>query len=88
MQLAQMLRQQHAIDNNDIDAADFLTYYAQLRQQDHDRVIGFTDSLVKIFSHDNLALAAARNIGLLDHLPPAKALLVKHAMGLAGQLRL
>ncbi len=90
MQLAQMLRQQHNIDNNDIGAADFLTHYAQLRQHDHDRVIGFTDSLVKIFSHDNLALAAARNFGLalLDHLPPAKALLAKHAMGLAGQLRL
>jgi 2-octaprenyl-6-methoxyphenol hydroxylase len=33
-----------------------------------------------------LALTAARNIGLtlLDHIPAAKALLTRHAMGLAG----
>ncbi|MGZ8227557.1 MAG: 2-octaprenyl-6-methoxyphenyl hydroxylase [Methylococcaceae bacterium] len=88
VQLAEMLIKQHTDDKNDIGAADFLKNYAKLRQQDHDRVIGFTDSVVKIFSNDWLALAAARNMGLalLDHLPPAKALLAKHAMGLAGQL--
>ncbi|MDO9139338.1 MAG: 2-octaprenyl-6-methoxyphenyl hydroxylase, partial [Methylobacter sp.] len=40
------------------------------------------------FSNDWLALAAARNIGLtlLDHIPGAKTLLARHAMGLAGRL--
>jgi 2-octaprenyl-6-methoxyphenol hydroxylase len=62
-----------------------LSRYSQARRKDHARVIGFTDSLVKIFSNDWLALAAARNVGLtlLDHIPAAKAVLAKQAMGLA-----
>lgn len=87
VQLAEMLIAQHKIEN-DIGAAVLLKSYVQSRQKDHDRVIGFTSTLVKIFSNDWLALAAARNIGLtlLDHIPVAKALLAKHAMGLAGSL--
>jgi len=44
--------------------------------------------VVKIFSNEWLALAAARNIGLalLDHIPAAKTLLTRHAMGLAGHI--
>lgn len=84
--LAQMLIKQHDA-GKDIGAADFLRDYAAIRQKDHDQVIGFTDTVVKIFSNDWLALAAARNLGLalLDHIPAAKTLLSKHAMGLAGQ---
>jgi len=84
--LAQMLARQHEA-GKDIGAADFLSDYAAIRRKDHDQVIGFTDTVVKIFSNDWLALAAARNVGLalLDHIPAAKTLLSKHAMGLAGQ---
>lgn len=87
VQLAEMLIQQHE-HAQDIGAAEFLSRYAQARQKDHDRVIGFTDTVVRIFSNDWLALAAARNIGLavLDHIPAAKALLTRHAMGLAGRM--
>jgi 2-octaprenyl-6-methoxyphenol hydroxylase len=44
--------------------------------------------VVRIFSNQWLALAALRNTGLtlLDHLPFAKQLLAKHAMGLARRL--
>ena len=61
---------------------------AASRKKDHDRTIGFTDAVVKIFSNEWLALAAARNIGLalLDHIPAAKTLLTRHAMGLAGHI--
>jgi len=87
VQLAEMIVKQHEA-NQDIGAVNFLTAYAQSRQKDHDRTIGFTNNVVRIFSNDWLALAAARNIGLaiLDHIPAAKTLLARHAMGLAGRL--
>lgn len=87
VQLAEMLIKQHGQDK-DIGAVDFLKAYAASRQKDHDRTIGFTDTVVKIFSNDWLALAAARNIGLtlLDHIPAAKTLLTRHAMGLVGHI--
>jgi 2-octaprenyl-6-methoxyphenol hydroxylase len=82
MQLAEQLNT--ASDKHqDIGSHEILSAYSQARQKDHDRVIGFTDSLIKIFSNDWLAFAAARNIGLalLDHIPAAKAALAKQAMG-------
>ncbi len=87
VQLASVL-EQAVRDGADIGADDFLKQYAAARLKDHDRVIGFTDTVVKIFSNDWLAFAAARNIGLtvLDHLPAAKSLLAGQAMGLADYL--
>lgn len=86
IQLAEMLIKQHE-QNKDIGEADFLNAYAVSRKKDHDWTIGFTDTLIKIFANELLALAAARNIGLtlLDHIPAAKTLLTQHAMGFAGQ---
>jgi len=87
MQLAEMIIRQHAANQN-IGDSDFLKSYADSRQKDHDRTISFTNNVVRIFSNDWLALAAARNIGLaiLDHVPVAKTWLARHAMGLAGRL--
>lgn len=86
-ELAEALIQQHQ-NQADIGEAGFLTHYAKHRQQDHSQTIGFTDNVVRIFSNQWLALAALRNTGLtlLDHLPFAKQLLAKHAMGLARRL--
>lgn len=86
-QLAEMLIQRHW-RGGDIGAAEFLADYATERQRDHDRVIGFTDNVVKIFSNDWLPMAAIRNSGLLllDQLPSAKGYLARYAMGLAGRL--
>ncbi len=69
----------------DIGSQALLSDYAAQRQKDHDQTIRFTDSLIRIFSNDWLPTALARNIGLasLDHLPFAKSILAKHAMGLA-----
>jgi 2-octaprenyl-6-methoxyphenol hydroxylase len=87
VQLAEVIITQHEA-GQDIGTANFLIAYAESRQKDHDRTIGFTDTVVGIFSNEWLALAAARNIGLavLDHIPAAKTLLTRHAMGLAGHL--
>ena len=86
VQLAEMLVEQ-CKQNKDIGATDFLKDYAVSRKKDHDRTISFTDAVVKIFSNEWLSLAVARNIGLtvLDHIPAAKTLLTRHAMGLAGK---
>ncbi len=86
-QLAEMLiecRHQQC----DIGDGDLLDRYAKLRYQDHDKTIGFTNNVVNIFSNDWLPLAALRNTGLavLDHLPIAKNMLARHAMGLANPL--
>jgi 2-octaprenyl-6-methoxyphenol hydroxylase len=81
---------QQAAQGLDIGSGDFLRCYAKSRQQDHQRTIGFTHQLVRIFSNDVLPVSAARNVGLtlLEHLPMAKSILARHAMGLvAGQLR-
>jgi len=61
----------------------FLGQYAGARQADLNRVIRFTDSLVRIFSNEFPPLAWARNLALmsLDRIPAAKRLLSRHAMG-------
>ncbi|MCF6204153.1 MAG: 2-octaprenyl-6-methoxyphenyl hydroxylase [Methylococcaceae bacterium] len=87
VQLAEMIIKQQK-KNADIGEPAFLETYAKIRQKDHDQTIGFTDNLVKIFSSDWFPLAAARSVSLavMDHIPIAKSLLAKHAMGLSGRL--
>jgi len=72
----------------DIGELTVLQRYAQWRNTDHKRIIGFTDTLVRVFSNHFRPLQTARTTGLwaLDSLPPAKHLLAKHTMGLAGRL--
>lgn len=86
-ELAEVLMRQHQAQA-DLGDSVYLERYAKQRQQDHANTIGFTDNVVRIFSNQWLALAALRNSGLtlLDHLPFAKQLLTKHAMGLARQM--
>ena len=72
----------------DIGEKAFLDQYAQARQSDHDKVIGFTDSTVRIFSNGFAPMAFARNLGLLglDRYTPAKRLLAQYAMGLGSRI--
>ncbi len=87
VELAELLLVQQQ-QGKDIGDAAFLKAYEKSRQQDHNRVVFATDSLVKLFSNQSLTLAAARNVGLtlLDHIPFAKTVLSSHAMGLSGRL--
>ncbi len=81
--LADALRlQMH--DGLDIGEQRFLENYVRARVKDHNQVIGFTDSVVKLFSNQSSLLAVARNTGLtvLDLVPGAKSYLAKQAMGL------
>ena len=83
VQLGEMLIEQSKL-GRDIGDANFLQTYAKTRTQDHNKVINFTNSVVKIFSNQLLPLAIVRNsaLTLLDHIPIAKNLLADHAMGL------
>ena len=53
--------------------------YAALRRLDRGAGIGFTDSLVRLFSNSNPVLATARGAGLalLDVIPPARRFLAR-----------
>ena len=85
--LAEIL--QHACaEKTDIGQLQLLQRYAGWRKRDHDRVVTFTDGLVRLFSNDFLPLSVSRNLGLLatDLVPPVKRLITKQAMGLSGKL--
>lgn len=60
-----------------------LAEYGARRQQDRQGVIGFTDTLVRVFSTAHPLVAAARDAGLLlfDVLPPAKEALSRVSLG-------
>jgi 2-octaprenyl-6-methoxyphenol hydroxylase len=85
--LAEMLIAKQSF-GEDIGGGAFLQSYAKARQDDLDKVIGFTDTVVRIFSNDYWPLAHARSLGLLalDRCNPAKRLLARHAMGLGERL--
>lgn len=87
LQLAEMLLKA-AQSGSDIGAQPILEAYAQQRQKDHDTVINFTDTVVKLFSNEWLTLAALRNTGLalLDVVPGAKKQLARYAMGLNARM--
>lgn len=79
----------HTLRNGgDIGALAPLLDYAQWREQDHSRMVGLTNGLVRTFSNAHPALALARNLGLsaLQISPPLQHLLNRHAMGLNGRL--
>ncbi len=69
----------------DPGSAELLAEYADLRRTDQQRVITFTDQLVKIFSNAFPPLAHARALALsaLDIMPVCRRQLAKHSMGLA-----
>ena len=74
--------------NEDIGELPVLKRYARWRRRDHMRVIGFTDSMVRLFSNKFAPVALARNVGLVatDLFPPLKKLITRQAMGLSGHL--
>ena len=74
-------------NGKDIGSTGLLTAYAEARQKDTSRTIQYTDSLVKVFSNENLLLGHARAVGLtiVDRLKPLRTLLAKQSMGLANR---
>lgn len=79
-----------AAQSRGLDLGDMqvLENYADWRRWDHRKVIGFTDTLARLFSNPLAPVALARNIGLfaMDVVPPFKRALTRQTMGLAGKL--
>lgn len=66
----------------DCGSADVLQAYARERRIDRHSVIGFTDTLVRLFSNDVALLGHLRGAGLtaLDLLPTARSLIARRMM--------
>lgn len=81
--LAKMLHQQ-VMRGEDIGEEKMLKLYAKARQTDQKRVELFCDMVVHSFTHRNLLVKLARNVGLIafDKLPKVKPLVAMYAMGL------
>jgi 2-octaprenyl-6-methoxyphenol hydroxylase len=71
---------------DDPGAPELLAEYEARRAVERDRVSGFTDGLVRIFSNSVPALAATRHLGLLalDLLPAVKHEVMRQNLGFAG----
>lgn len=65
-----------------------LESYAEWRRSDHQKVVRFTDGLVRLFAERRPPIRLLRNLGMLgfDLVPGARALFARHTMGLAGRL--
>jgi len=67
---------------SDPGSAETLAAYAAARRLDRRSTIGFTDSLVRLFSNDDPLLRLVRGFGLLamDQLPPLRSFVAKRMM--------
>jgi 2-octaprenyl-6-methoxyphenol hydroxylase len=65
-----------------------LERYATWRRSDQQKLVRFTDGLVKLFGSERRPLRTLRNIGMLgfDLVPGVRSVFAKHTMGLAGRL--
>jgi len=72
----------------DMGHSAVLARYADWRQADQRRVVAFTDSMVRLFSHSLPPVAWLRDAGMLalDICPPAKRWFGRLTMGRAGRL--
>jgi len=72
----------------DPGASNVLKQYADWRRADQQKLVHFTDSLVKIFGSERWPLRTLRNVGMLgfDLVPGVRSVFAKHTMGLAGRL--
>ena len=67
---------------------ELLLRYAKWRRSDQQKLVGFTDGLVRLFGHTSGPVKALRNLGMLgfDLIPGVRSQFARHTMGLAGRL--
>jgi len=75
-------------NGSDPGEAAVLDRYAQWRRSDQQKLVHFTDNLVRLFGSKRPGLRTLRNIGMIgfDLVPGVRSLFAKHTMGLAGEL--
>jgi len=88
--LVELLANARATDAEAFDAgaSAALSAYADWRHVDQRRVVGFTDGLIRGFGNTYPGAGPLRGLGLalFDIAPPAKRLLARQTMGLAGRM--
>jgi 2-octaprenyl-6-methoxyphenol hydroxylase len=72
----------------DFGRAAMLQRYASWRRSDQQKLVHFTDNLVRLFGSARPPVRALRDIAMLgfDLIPGVRSLFAKHTMGLAGNL--
>jgi 2-octaprenyl-6-methoxyphenol hydroxylase len=72
----------------DVGGAHVLERYERWRRFDSLALIGITEGLNRLFANDLLPLRLARELGLgaVERIPPLKRFVMRHAMGLLGDL--
>ena len=75
-------------DDVDIGAPRVLEQYMEWRKPDQEKLVAFTDGLVRLFGSRRPGLRALRNLGMLgfDFIPGVRRAFARHTMGLAGRL--
>lgn len=83
---AAMLAEVIANASGDPGSPELLERFSAWRARDRRGVVGFTDSLVKLFGDRRFGVAALRDLGLLlfDLTPPAKGALARVSGGFGG----
>lgn len=76
------------VSADDPGNASVLESYAEWRKPDQDKVVRFTDGLVKLFADSRPPVRALRSAAMIgfDLIPGVRRLFAKHTMGLAGRL--
>ena len=78
-----------ALDSgNDIGSAELLDRYAAWRKADQQKLVRFTDGLVRLFGSRRRLVRLMRNAGMLtfDFVPGLRREFARHTMGLTGRL--
>ena len=87
--LCDCIADSHA-ESNSIDPGheELLVRYAHWRRSDQNKLVRFTDSLVRLFGSTRRPFRTLRNLGMLgfDLVPGVRSVFAKHTMGLAGNL--
>ncbi len=88
--IAEVLADELAIKGDGFDAGDglLLDRYREWRTSDRQKIVGFTDGLVRLFSQPLGVVKLARNVGMLafDLMPAAKDALSQLSLGAAGRI--
>ena len=85
--LAEIVADRHAL-GLDVGDPAALERYERWRGLDTTTLVAVTDGINRLFANDLTPLRVARNLGfaVVDRLPPAKRLFMRHAMGTIGDL--
>jgi len=86
--LAEVIADAMAAGGTDVGDEATLRAYASWRDEDRQRIVAFTDGLVRLFGSPLGPLRGLRSLGLLafDAFPPAKAAMARLSVGAAGRI--